>query len=116
LVEYAGGESVFGEIGMHSPWLGWEELQAANPDVLVLSPCAFTLERTLQDVPILRQHPVWQSLRAVQNERVYAIDGNQYLNRSGPRLIESAELLARVMWGEQVGVEVDEQAWMQVEV
>jgi iron complex transport system substrate-binding protein len=114
LVAYAGGENVFGEIGQHSPWLSWEELQAANPDVLVLSPCGFTLERTMQDVSVLQQHPEWQSLRAVQNGQVYAIDGNQYLNRSGPRLVESAELLGYVIWGERIGIEVDSNGWREV--
>ena len=115
LVDYAGGENVFGEIGLHSPWLSWEELQAEDPDVLVLSPCGFTIERTMQDIAILREHPAWQSLQAVKNRRVYAIDGNQYLNRSGPRLVESAELLARVIWGEQLGVEVDANGWKHIE-
>ncbi|MFL5692258.1 MAG: cobalamin-binding protein [Ktedonobacteraceae bacterium] len=107
LVDYAGGEHVFGEIGLHSPWLDWAELQAEDPDVLVLAPCGFSLERTMMDVPLLQQHPMWPSLRAVQTGRVYAIDGNQYLNRSGPRLVESAELLAHALWGEQADVKVD---------
>ena len=115
LVDYAGGENVFGEVGLHSPWLSWEELQGEDPDVLVLSPCGFSIERTLQDTAILQEHPAWQSLRAVKNRRVYAIDGNQYLNRSGPRLVESAELLGRVIWGEQLGVEVDAKGWKHIE-
>ena len=114
LVDYAGGENVFGEVGLHSPWLSWEELQGEDPDVLVLSPCGFSIERTLQDIAILQEHPAWQSLRAVKNRRVYAIDGNQYLNRSGPRLVESAELLGRVIWGEQLGVEVDANGWRHI--
>lgn len=115
LVAYAGGENVFGEIGHHSPWLSWEELQAADPDVLVLSPCGFTLERTMVDVAILRKHSLWQSLKAVRNGRVYAIDGNAYLNRSGPRLVESAELLSRVIWGQRLNIEVDPNAWKKIE-
>lgn len=114
LIEYAGGESVFGEIGLHSPWLSWEELQAEDPDVLVLSPCGYTIERTLQDVPLLQQQPAWQALKAVSNGRVYAIDGNSYLNRSGPRLVESAKLLGRVIWGEQLSIEVDTNVWKHV--
>jgi iron complex transport system substrate-binding protein len=114
LVAYAGGEQIFGEVGLHSPWLTWEELQAADPDALVLSPCGFAIERTLQDVPLLQQHPSWKNLRAVKNGRVYAIDGNAYLNRSGPRLVESAELLGRVLWGEQLGIEVDASAWKRI--
>ena len=115
LVDYAGGENVFGEVGLHSPWLSWEELQGEDPDVLVLSPCGFSIERTLQDIAILQEHPAWQSLRAVKNRRVYAIDGNQYLNRSGPRLVESAELLGRVIWGEQLRVEVDANGWKHID-
>jgi iron complex transport system substrate-binding protein len=111
LVACAGGENIFGEVGLHSPWLNWEELLLANPAVLVLSPCGFTIERTLMDLPLLQQHPLWPSLQAVQTGQVYAIDGNQYLNRSGPRLVESAELLGRVIWGESIGIEVDALGW-----
>jgi iron complex transport system substrate-binding protein len=111
LVAYAGGENIFGEIGLHSPWISWEELLAADPDVLVLAPCGYTLERTSVDIPLLQQHRMWQSLSAVRNGCVYAIDGNAYLNRSGPRLVESAELLARVFWNEKLHIEVDANAW-----
>lgn len=115
LVAYAGGKHVFGEIGQHSPWLTWEELQAADPDVIVLSPCGYTLERTMEDVPLLQKHSAWANLQAVRNDRVFAIDGNQYLNRSGPRLVESAELLARVIWGERLDIAVDNNGWKRVQ-
>ena len=114
LIAYAGGEAVFGETGLHSPWITWEELQAANPDVLVLAPCGFSLERTMIDVALLQQQPAWHSLQAVRNGRVYAIDGNHYLNRSGPRLVESAELLAHAVWEERLGIEVDLQGWKHI--
>ncbi len=115
LVICAGGEPIFGEIGQHTPWVSWEELQAADPDVIVLSPCGYTLERAMQDVPLLQSHPVWANLQAVRNGRVYAIDGNQYLNRSGPRLVESAELLARVIWGERLPFIVDNNGWLHIQ-
>jgi iron complex transport system substrate-binding protein len=114
LVAYAGGENIFGEIGQHTPWITWEELQTTNPDVIVLSPCGYTLERAMQDIPLLQSHSAWADLQAVLNGRVYAIDGNQYLNRSGPRLVESAELLARVIWGERLPIVVDNNGWQQV--
>ena len=103
LVVYAGGEALFGEIGQHTPWLSWEELRAADPDVLILAPCGFPLARTMQELPILQKHPFWSGLHAVKAGRVYAIDGNAYLNRSGPRLVESAYLLAHALWGERAG-------------
>ncbi len=114
LVADAGGISVFGDVGQHSPWLTWEELCKADPDVIVLSPCGYDLKRTLQDVPLLQAHKEWNELQAVRSGRVYAIDGNAYLNRSGPRLVESAEILAHLLWGERVGVNVDRKAWITV--
>ncbi len=115
LVSYAGGEHVLSQVGLHSSWLSWEALQQADPEVIVLSPCGYSIERTLQDVPLLQQHPEWQTLRAIQSGCVYIIDGNQYLNRSGPRLIESAKLLARVIWDNQLPIEVDEHGWQRVD-
>jgi len=114
LIAYAGGDAVFGATGVHSPWITWDELQAANPDVLVLAPCGFSLERTMLDVALLQQQPAWHSLQAVRNGRVYAIDGNHYLNRSGPRLVESAELLAQTIWGERLKIAVDAQGWKHI--
>ncbi len=116
LVAYANAESLFGEVGTHSPWLTWEELQTADPDVIILSPCGFTLERTMQDVPLLQAHPEWNSLRAVQQGHIYAIDGNYYLNRSGPRLVESTEILSHVIWKEKgAHPDVNEKAWRHIE-
>lgn len=115
LVAYAGGKNVFGEVGQHSPWISWEELQAADPDILVLAPCGYGVERALEDLPILQRHPVWQTLQAVRNRHVYAIDGNQYLNRSGPRLVESAELLGRVLWDNQLTLTVNGDGWKWVD-
>nr|BBH91335.1 cobalamin-binding protein [Thermosporothrix sp. COM3] len=105
LVAYAGGEAVCGGTGTHAPWLSWQELQAVDPDVLILSPCGFSLERTVQEYPQLQQHPQWKTLRAVKTNRVYAIDGNQYMNRSSPRLVQSAELIAYALWGHPAPVD-----------
>jgi len=114
LIAYAGGENIFGEIGQHAPWVTWEELQVADPEILVLAPCGFTLERTLQEIHVLKQHPMWKTLQAVQQGRVYAIDGNSYINRSGPRLVESAEVLARVIWGEETGINIPSDSWQPI--
>jgi iron complex transport system substrate-binding protein len=114
LVDLAGGVNLFGEVGTHSPWLVWEDLLAADPDVIILTPCGFTLERTLEDVPLLEAHPGWANLRAVRNGRVYAVDGNQYFNRSGPRLVESAEILATLLWGQDMAENIDHASWHKI--
>ena len=114
LVEIAGGVNLFGEVGLHSPWLAWEELVAADPDVIILTPCGFTLARTLQDVPLLQARPGWAGLRAVQSGRVFAVDGNQYFNRSGPRLVDSAEILASLLFGQDMADHIDHASWQSI--
>ena len=114
LVEIGGGINLFGEVGAHSPWLAWDDLLAADPDAMILTPCGFTLERTLQDVPLLEARPGWSTLRAVQSGRVFAVDGNQYFNRSGPRLVESAEMLATLLWGEEMGEGMRKEGWQPI--
>jgi iron complex transport system substrate-binding protein len=114
LVSYAGGKNLFGETGQHSPSLSWQDLQMADPDVIVLGPCGYSLERALQDIPLLALHPLWQHLKAVREGCVYAIDGNQYLNRSGPRLVETAEILAHMIWKHLLDLAVDATGWASV--
>ena len=97
LVAIAGGKNVFGTAGEHSPWMTWEELRTADPDVIAVLPCGFDIPRTRQEMPALTEHPEWSQLKAVRNGRVYVTDGNQYFNRPGPRLVESAEILAEIL-------------------
>ena len=97
LVEMAGGVNLFGEAGKHSPWMTWEELVAKDPDVILVLPCGFDIERSLQEMPILAGKAEWKGLRAVRSGRVIVADGNQYFNRPGPRLVESLEILAEIL-------------------
>ncbi len=96
LVEIAGAVNLFGEAGVHSPWLSWDELQAADPDVIVILPCGYDIPKAREELRVLQNRPEWSTLRAVQNQQVYVTDGNQYFNRPGPRLAESLEILAEI--------------------
>jgi iron complex transport system substrate-binding protein len=97
LVELAGGVNLFGEAGKHSPWMTWEQLAARDPDVIVVLPCGFDMDRSRRDMPVLTSRPEWSRLRAVRDGRVFLADGNQYFNRPGPRLVESLEILAELL-------------------
>lgn len=114
LVELAGGQSLFGVVGQHSPWLQWPDLLAANPDVMILMPCGYDLNRTQQDADLLVQHPDWQSLQAVKTGRVYITDGNQYFNRPGPRLVDSLEILAEILHPELFAFGYTGSGWKQL--
>lgn len=96
LVKIAGGENLFGQAGQHSPWMTWEELVVSEPDVVLVMPCGFDIPRIQKEWPCLARHPRWKEIKAVQRGEVYIIDGNQYFNRPGPRLVESAEILAEI--------------------
>ena len=93
----AGGIDLFGEPGKHSPRMTWEQLVAADPDVLLIAPCGFDLERTEREMYWLTGRSQWRNLRAVRDGRVYLADGNRYFNRPGPRVVETLEILTEVL-------------------
>ncbi len=97
LIEMAGGENLFGSAGAHSPWMTWEQLVAADPDVIVALPCGFDLERTRGEMYWLTNRPGWGDLRAVRSGNVFVCDGNQFMNRPGPRLVESLQIFAEIL-------------------
>ena len=97
LVELAGGKNLFGAAGKHTSYLRWEELRAANPDVIIALPCGFDLARTQREMTSLLNQPGWRDLRAVQKKRVFLCDGSAYFNRPGPRLVESLEIMAEIL-------------------
>jgi iron complex transport system substrate-binding protein len=97
LVAMAGGVNLFGEAGRHSPWMSWEQLAAADPDVLIVAPCGFDLERTAREMHWMTARPGWRDLAAVRAGRVYLADGNRYFNRPGPRVVETLEALVEML-------------------
>lgn len=114
LVDLAGGESLFATVGQHSPWLDWEALVGANPDLIILMPCGFDLARTRQDLQQLTQQQEWQQLTAVQQGKVYVTDGNAYFNRPGPRLVDSLEILAEIFYPNRFAFGYRGTAWEQI--
>jgi ABC-type Fe3+-hydroxamate transport system, periplasmic component len=85
------------EAGVPSRTITWEEIVAFAPEMLVLIPCGFDANRAIEEAEILREAPGWYDLPAVRQGECYTVDGNAYFNRPGPRLAESAEILATVL-------------------
>jgi iron complex transport system substrate-binding protein len=115
LVEMAGGVNRFGDAGKHSPWMTWEQLVAADPDVIFVSPCGFDIPRTMQEIHLLKGKSEWPRLRAVQAARVVVADGNAFFNRPGPRLVESLEMLAEIVHPESFAFGHEGTGWQRVE-
>jgi iron complex transport system substrate-binding protein len=96
LVKMAGGNNQFGVPGKHSPWMQWSELVRKDPEIILIFPCGFDISRTKKEMKRVVSKPEWQKLSAVQLGKVFLLDGNQYFNRPGPRLVESLEMLAEI--------------------
>jgi iron complex transport system substrate-binding protein len=97
LVRLAGGVDGLGREGAKSRTLKWSEVVEYQPEVVLISCCGFTLERSMQDVPLLDSVPGWSDVPAARDGRVYVTDGAAYFSRPGPRLVDSLELLAHVI-------------------
>jgi iron complex transport system substrate-binding protein len=91
------------------------DVVAARPEVLIVAPCGFNLERSLTEARRLMQLPGYRDLPAVANGRALVVDGNAYLNRSGPRIVDSLEILAHLirpdLFGKLEGELAEGRAW-----
>jgi iron complex transport system substrate-binding protein len=94
LIALAGGAPLVTRPGEHAPTLDRERLAALDPEVIVIKPCGFDLERTLAELGVLRETLPWTAWGGFDSRRVYVADGNAYFNRPGPRIVESLEILA----------------------
>ena len=112
LVQIAGGNPILAVNGQHSPFVQFEDLLKENPDIIIVMSCGFTIPRTLQEINLLLELPGWQELNAVKNNRIYIADGNQYFNRSGPRLIDSVEILAEIINPKQFVFGYEGEGWL----
>ncbi|VEP13019.1 putative substrate-binding protein of ABC transporter [Hyella patelloides LEGE 07179] len=114
LIEIAGGQPLLSIKGKHSPYISWEKLTTANPDVIIIMPCGFDLARTAKEAYTLTTHSQWSSLKAVQNNQVFIVDGNAYFNRPGPRLVDSTEILAEILHPKLFDFGYQENSWQQL--
>jgi iron complex transport system substrate-binding protein len=93
MIRRAGGTDVVGTSGEHSRTITVDELRAANPEVVVIAPCGYNLERAVAEARRLLALDEWTWLRT---KRVWALDANAFASRPGPRLVDGVEILARI--------------------
>ncbi|HEX9284773.1 MAG TPA: cobalamin-binding protein [Nitrospirales bacterium] len=110
MVTLAGGADLLATAGAPSTQISWEQVRGAHPDVLVLMPCGFSIDRTLSELDRLTSRPGWNDVPAVQDGSVYAVEGPAYFNRSGPRLVDGVELLAALFFPHRFGNRIPEGA------
>lgn len=84
--------------GADSAPIDWAQLIEFDPEVIIAAPCGFTLEQTVERFPELTTQPGWDSLSAVKHDDVYAMAGKPYMNRTTPRLVDSLEIVAQILY------------------
>jgi iron complex transport system substrate-binding protein len=97
MVELAGGHDPLAAPGMPSRRVDGREVAAAEPEVAVLMPCGFDLDRTRREASVVTTESWWTDLPATRSNRVWTVDGSSYFNRPGPRLIDGLEILAHIL-------------------
>ena len=97
MVEAAGGMDVLGKPGAPSPRLEFERVEAADPDVVILMPCGMNVEQAATEFNALPDRSRWENLRAFKSENAYVVDSGALFSRSGPRLVDGLEVMARLV-------------------
>ncbi|MGK7942951.1 MAG: cobalamin-binding protein [Microcystaceae cyanobacterium] len=114
LIEQAGGQALLSRSGHPSSYISFDQLQDANPDLIILMPCCFDLQRTQLEALALTEKPEWSSLDAVQNGQTYITDGNAYFNRPSQRLLNSLEILTEIFHPESFPRSYSQQVWQKL--
>lgn len=105
MISLAGGEDPLGRPGEDSVRMDWDDVVNARPEIIIVSPCGYRLERSVE---LARQ------IRGVPDAEVYAVDANAYFARPGPRVVEGLELLAHLFHPDLVSWPHADQPWERI--
>ncbi|MEK9681618.1 MAG: cobalamin-binding protein [Nitrosopumilus sp.] len=98
MIEIAGGKNLISKTGEHSRKMSFEEISNSDPDIIILMPCGFDTNRTISEYKeILQNNEKWNSLKAVKNQSIYAVDANSFFSKPSIRTIEGIEILAKII-------------------
>ena len=97
MVDYAGGVEGLGDLGMPSRKIKWDRVVEYQPEIIVLSPCGFDVQRILQEVNVLATYSDWDKVPAFQTSNIYAVNASAYFSRPGPRVVDGLEMLAHII-------------------
>ncbi len=111
LARLAGGRDDLGREGQPSVEVTWTRVAAYDPEVVVLMPCGFDLERTVAELGRATLPEAWHGLAACRGGRVFAVDGSAYFNRPGPRIVDGLEILGEILHPERVRGDAPPRGW-----
>jgi len=98
MIQVAGGNNMISKIGEHSRRLDIQEIIDSDPDMIIMMPCGFDTKRTITEYNnSLKENKIWNSLRAVKNNQIFAVDANSFFSKPSIRTIEGLEILAKII-------------------
>ena len=98
MIQIAGGINMISETGEHSRRLDMDEITKSDPDMIILMPCGFDVQKTVSEYDKnLKKNKVWNSLTAVRNNQVFAVDANSFFSKPSIRTIDGIEILAKII-------------------
>ena len=102
MIEFAGGINLISKTGEHSRRMDMNELMSSDPDIIILMPCGFDTKRTISEYDsILKENSIWNSLNAVKNNQIFAVDANSFFSKPSIRTVEGLEILAKIIQSEK---------------
>ena len=116
MIEYSGGINMITKNGEHSRKMDITEIENADPDVLILMPCGFNVQRTVSEYEkYLKDNSRWNKLRAVREKRVFAVDANSFFSKPSIRVVTGIEILAKSLHSEIfTGFEVPTNSFLKI--
>ena len=114
MVEKAGGKMLIAKKKEKSRQIDWEDVLKLDPDIVIIAPCGFSIKRTLQEINLLTAQKDFKKLKAFKNKRIYLVDGNAYLTRPGPRIIDGVEILAEIIHSETFPKKYPKSSWQEI--
>ena len=106
MIELAGGTDVLGRAGEPSVRIEWRQVQAAQPEIVLVAPCGYGAERAVEEFRRTKLPAGWDDLPAVREGKVFALEANSYFSRPGPRLASGVEILARLFHAERANWQI----------
>jgi len=99
-IAYAGGIDMLSNPSGDSVVMQWDKILKYNPEILIVAPCGFTIDRTIEEMYILTEKHGWNDLQAVKNDKVFIADFDMFTQSSANTLVNGIEFLASIFHSE----------------
>ncbi len=96
-------EYAYSTAGKHSKTIDVNQLLEFDPDYIIICPCGFNIAKSLEEWPVLENKPGFKNLQAYKSKNIFIANGNDYFNRPGPRIVDTVEILAQIVYGTDYG-------------